>query len=614
MTFQSSSSFRSVRKSSTRESRTPTKLDAIAQGKPIERRTLTGFHDKARVQQREAHVTPSTTAEDFRTPTGSHDNARGQQREAHVTPSTTAEQFRTPTGFHDKAQGKQREARATLGTATRFGRTPTGFNTCLAMLMVSLLWLGACSSPSSDSENPTDRDAPSTSTENASSSSSVEVPQPDLKDMEDAVADRFKTTRAAVIQNPESGKAWGRFGMVAHAHELWAEAEVAYRRAWQLDLSDSRWPYYLGDVLSVVGTDLEGAEKAFRRALELQPGYSPTHMRLGKVLVAANQPDKASRELLRALELDPAFTPAKVTLAQVELGKGLLDSAEKRLDEVLRSEPRHAQALSTLGQVYMRQGKRNQARAIAQRAKNSVIYNLYTDPLMGQVVNEGVSSVLVWERAKAFLDNGDYEQASIGLEKVLKVLPDNPDAHQQLALAYRNMGEVGRAKLHLEEVLKLRDGGVEPRVQMGFLLLGVQQAQEALPYLEEAVRLAPNDPDAGWLLGRAKVLTGELRPGIKIFEAEEQKANAAGRPVPSWVHNDWGSALAQTGRIHTALDHFRTALLTEPDNPQSLFYAGLALEGIGNVDEAVDHYCRSMRIQPNPPAAGRLQSLGRVCS
>ena len=40
--------------------------------------------------------------------------------------------------------------------------------------------------------------------------------------------------------------------MVTHAHELWDEALVAYRQAERLDLEDERWPYYLGDVLSVV--------------------------------------------------------------------------------------------------------------------------------------------------------------------------------------------------------------------------------------------------------------------------------------------------------------------------------------------------------------------------
>ena len=85
----------------------------------------------------------------------------------------------------------------------------------------------------------------------------IEVPEPDLTEMEPQVEKRLTETRAAVLASPESGAAWGRFAMVAHAHDLWEEATVAYRRAWELEPENKRWPYYLGDVLSIVGTDLE---------------------------------------------------------------------------------------------------------------------------------------------------------------------------------------------------------------------------------------------------------------------------------------------------------------------------------------------------------------------
>lgn len=440
------------------------------------------------------------------------------------------------------------------------------------------------------------------------------IPQPDMTDMEEVVAKRLRETREAVVRQPDSAAAWGRFGMVAHAHELWSEAETAYRQAQRLDLEDPRWPYFLGDVMSVVGTDLDGAAKAFRRSLDLRPGYAPSHMRLGKVLIAEGRGREAAKELRRALEISPDLQPARVALAQVELAEGKLKSAEQKLDRVLKAAPRHAQALSTLGQIYMRQGRRDQARQIARRARGAAIYNLYSDPMMGEVVNEGVSSVLIWERAKAFLDNGDYEQAAVGLEQVAGQISNNADLHQQLAMAYRNLEQPSLAVDHLEKALGIRDDLVEPRVQLGWLLLDYQKPAEALPHLERAVKLAPQDPDAGWLLGRAKVLLGDLRPGIKLFEAEEAKAQAAGRSVPAWVHNDWGSALAQTGRPLTALEHFERALELDPDDPQSLFYAGLVHEGRGDRSTAHDYYCRSMKAQPNPPAANRLRAMGKTCN
>ncbi len=463
-----------------------------------------------------------------------------------------------------------------------------------ACLFALALWVAACSPSGSG----------------PASDATPEVPQPDLTGMEAQVEQRLRETRGAVLTGMDSAEAWGRFGMVAHAHELWAEALVAYRQAERLDLSDERWPYYLGDVLSVEGTQLETAARTFRRAMKLRPDYAPAHMRLGKVLLADGQDQAAAAELERALELEPDLQPARVTLAQIRLAEGRLDASEKMLDRILAQQARHAQALSTLGQVYMRQGRRDEARKIAERARSAAIYNLFEDPLMSQVVAEGVSSVLIWERAKAFLDNGNDQQAMLGLRQVLKLKPQNADVHQQLAVAYGNLGDLDRSRRHLERAVALAPDRVDSLIQLVTVQLDQQEPRPAISHLERILELAPDDPDARWLLGRAQAMTGDLSGALAAFE----QAAAAGVGTPVWARNEWGSALAQSGRPDAALEQFRAALAVDPDNAQSLFYAGLIFEGRGRVDEAVAHYCRSIKAQPNPPAQGRLQALGKRCS
>ncbi len=426
--------------------------------------------------------------------------------------------------------------------------------------------------------------------------------------MERQVEKRLRETRGAVLTGMDSADAWGRFGMVAHAHELWDEALVSYRQAEKLDPTDPRWPYYLGDVLSVIGTDLEAAASAFRRAMQLRADYAPAHMRLGKVLLADAQDTAAAEELERALELEADLQPARVTLAQIRLAEDELEASEKMLDQILARQPRHAQALSTLGQVYMRQGRRDEARKIAERARSAAIYNLFEDPLMSQVVAEGVSSVLIWERAKAFLDNGNDQQAMLGLRQVLKLKPQDADVHQQLAVAYGNLGDVDRSRRHLERAVTLASDRVDSLIQLATVQLDQQQPGPAAIRLKRILELAPDDPDARWLLGRAQVMAGDLSSALATFEQAE-----AGGEAQAWANNEWGSALAQSGRPDAALEKFRAALAAEPDNAQALFYLGLIFEGRGQIDEAVDHYCRSMKAQPNPPTQGRLQALGRRC-
>lgn len=475
----------------------------------------------------------------------------------------------------------------------------------LLSLVVSLAILAACGT-SEPPESP--------ATEEAESVSPVSVLDPDLTGMEPQVAEKLRETRRKVLENPTSADAWGRFGMVAHAHELWSEARIAYQRAETLDRTDERWPYFLGDVLSVVGTDLEAAARAFERAIELRPEYAPAHMRLGRVLVARGQREEAAEQLEHALELAPDLQPARLGLAQIRLAQGDLARAEELLDEVLSAAPRHEQALSTLGQVYMRQGRREEAREVARRAGDTALYNLFSDPLMSEVVQEEASSVLIWERAKAFFDDGKYDQAVLGLRQVVQRQPSNPEVHHQLGVAYGNLGRPEQARHHLERVVALDGDRVAARIQLATLELEQQRPAAALPHLRRVLELDPEDPDAGWLLGRALVLGGDPRGGLAAFEDAAERARGAGRPVPTWAHNDWGSALAQTGRPQEALDHFRAALAAEPDNAQALFYTGLVYEGFGRVDEAVEFFCRSMQAEPNPPAVSRLSALQRRCN
>ena len=499
--------------------------------------------------------------------------------------------------------GRTYRTRESISDAGEAGGRPHGRVACL--LAISLALFTACA----------EKDAVESeidpATKSAQEASQAAVPEPDMTDMEPQVADRLRQVRSAVYARPDSAGAWGRLGMVCHAHELWDCAEAAYREAVALDPMEPRWQYYVGDVLTVVGTDLEAAERAFRRVLDLYPDYAPTHLRLGRVLVAMNRPEAAATQFERALELAPDLQPARLALAQIRLAAGKLDAAQAMLEALLAENPKHEQALSTLGRVYMLQGQRDEARRIAARARGAAEFNLYTDPLMGEVEAEAASSVVIWDRARAFFDNGNFEQAALGLERVAELLPANPDAHHELAVAYNNLGRPDLAVPQLKRVLELEPERVNPNVMLASIYLDQQRPDEALPLLRRALRLAPDDPDAPWLLGRAEALRGNLQAAIDLFEAAREAA--AGRSVPAWAHNEWGNALAQTGRIYGALEHFESALAGDPDNPQTLFYLGLAHEGLGSPPTALKYYCRSMAVQPSPPAEARLRALGASC-
>jgi tetratricopeptide (TPR) repeat protein len=61
--------------------------------------------------------------------------------------------------------------------------------------------------------------------------------------------------------------------------------------------------------------DSNGAEKAFRKAVELAPYYSRTHWALGNLLLREGRTDEAFAEIRRAADNDPGFSAPAVTVA-----------------------------------------------------------------------------------------------------------------------------------------------------------------------------------------------------------------------------------------------------------------------------------------------------------
>lgn len=86
------------------------------------------------------------------------------------------------------------------------------------------------------------------------------------------------------------------------------EAVKQYEEAVKLSPNDYRYWLALGRGREQAG-NLEGSEKAFRRAVELAPSYSFPHWYLGNLLFRANRRDEAFIELRKAGESNPDFLP-----------------------------------------------------------------------------------------------------------------------------------------------------------------------------------------------------------------------------------------------------------------------------------------------------------------
>ena len=112
--------------------------------------------------------------------------------------------------------------------------------------------------------------------------------------------------------------------------------------------------------------DWAGAERAFRRAIELSPSNADAHDLYGRLCSALGRHDEALALLKRAQELDPLAH--RVDVATTLLRAGRHDEAAIHAAEAVEVDPRHHRSRATLGWALFFSGRQDVGVAELERA------------------------------------------------------------------------------------------------------------------------------------------------------------------------------------------------------------------------------------------------------
>ena len=178
-------------------------------------------------------------------------------------------------------------------------------------------------------------------------------------------------------------------------------AGQAARRAIELDDSLSEAHTSLGFVKFRFEWDWAGAEREFRRAIELQPGYPTAHHWYATYLGTMGRMPEALAEVRRALALDPLSLTINAGLARLLSSAGQLDRAVEQIWKIMEMEPTFTRAYFDLGLMYAEHKKAEEAVAALQKAANQDPENpqviaclAYAHALAGN--RDEAERVLVW--------------------------------------------------------------------------------------------------------------------------------------------------------------------------------------------------------------------------
>ncbi|NOR54332.1 MAG: protein kinase [Candidatus Aminicenantes bacterium] len=130
------------------------------------------------------------------------------------------------------------------------------------------------------------------------------------------------------------------------------KAKEAAKKALEIDETLGEAHNSLGYYKARYEWDLEGAEKEYKRAIELNPNYATAHFWYGELLQLAEKYDDAVEEVKIAVDLDPISLIINSGLGFAYGNAGKYDQAIAQLSKTLEMDSSFAQAHLILGIVY----------------------------------------------------------------------------------------------------------------------------------------------------------------------------------------------------------------------------------------------------------------------
>lgn len=218
--------------------------------------------------------------------------------------------------------------------------------------------------------------------------------------------------------------------------DAYPKALAAAQRALALDDSLSEAHCSLGFSSLLFKRDFAAAERAFKRAMELNPNYANAHDGYGFYLKATGQHDKAIRACMQSARLDPLSLFASLSLGWAYYFARRYDEAIAHGLKVLEIDPDFPFAWKFLGMTYGQQGA--------------------------------------------------LDAAIDALEKAVTLAPDVPDFRAHLGYVYGLANHIAEAEQILKQLHELATQRYVPSYYFALVTLGLGRMNDALEWLGKA--------------------------------------------------------------------------------------------------------------------------------
>lgn len=224
--------------------------------------------------------------------------------------------------------------------------------------------------------------------------------------------------------------------------------------------------------------EFDQAQTVLRSAVDIDPTNAEVFYRLGLVASAKKEVENALGLWLKAVELRPEFHEANFLIAEELSKRQAYVGAQQFYEKAGSQELDNLLYQVRLCVTYIRIQQYENARAILDVQDKKRPDNLNITYLKGFLA-----------RAE-----GNYDEAIVAFEKVLRLTANNPDALANLGFLAGERGQYEKAEALLKQSIKEDPKIFSAHYDLGRLLLRLKRVDDALAILERGAELNKSDP------------------------------------------------------------------------------------------------------------------------
>lgn len=285
---------------------------------------------------------------------------------------------------------------------------------------------------------------------------------------------------------------WIKIGIADEEKGRYGEAEKAYRKAAELDPKSTEAWYRLGGCLA--RTNRSGdAEKAFRTAIVINPNWGSAWWGLGEVLQSRGDKQPAIEAFQKATSLEPKLTVAWRSLAYLLLEKKDFRGAAEVLQKIVELEPNASNDWPLLADALIKLQRMDEARMALERAEQVAPKNILT--LQSGATYYGM--------------RGEYLKSLGYTDRALEIDSASANSWSNKGYSLLKLQRYNEAIEAIQTAINLQPDFANAWINLGEANLRAKQLGKAITVLEKACQLVPNAADARLFLAQAYLGSGQ---------------------------------------------------------------------------------------------------------